>query len=99
MHASLKCVLVLGGVAAALLTAEPAEAKCSTLGFSVNDFGKEVPIRDSRAFLQDYIKRWTKEQGIRRYRTGKTTTTCKLYLKLPILGEEYTCKSVARVCW
>ncbi|MGI9385031.1 MAG: hypothetical protein ACR2PO_17910 [Methyloligellaceae bacterium] len=98
MGQSLKTALALAGLAV-VLTAQPAEAACRTLGFSVNDFGKDVPTRDSRSFLQDYIKRWTKEQGIGRYRVGKTTTTCKFYLKLPILGEEYTCKSQARVCW
>lgn len=98
MAARLAAALACAGLAT-VPTADPAAAACRTLGFSVNDFGKEVPTRDSRSLLQDYVKRWTKEQGIRRYRVGKTTTTCKLYLKLPILGEEYTCKSQARVCW
>lgn len=76
-----------------------AEARtCTRLGFSVNDFGKEGPTRDAKRLLDGYIAKWTKENGIKRYRTGKKSVTCELYLDL-IVVDEHTCKATASVCW
>ncbi|MBI1384791.1 MAG: hypothetical protein GC150_07775 [Rhizobiales bacterium] len=75
-----------------------AEAKCTRLGFSVNDYGKEGPMRDAEALLDKYIASWAAENGIKKYRVGKKTTTCKLFLDV-ILFDEHTCTATASVCW
>ena len=80
------------------LGAAKASAGCRTLGFSVNDFGKEIPTRDSKKLLDKYIADWTAERGIKDYRVGKKSVTCELYLDL-IIFDEYTCKAVAKFCW
>ncbi|MEJ2117701.1 MAG: hypothetical protein P8Y67_11995 [Alphaproteobacteria bacterium] len=85
-------------VAAAFAPLAPAQAKCTKLATSVNDYGKEGPTRDAKALLDKYIARWTKEQGIKKYRTGKKHVTCKLFLDL-VLFDEYTCRASASVCW
>jgi hypothetical protein len=84
----------------AFTTAVPnAEARtCTRLGFSVNDYGKEGPTRDAKRLLDGYIAKWTKENGIKSYRTGKKSVTCELYLDL-IIFDEHTCKATASVCW
>lgn len=79
--------------------AQTADARtCTRLGFSVNDYGKEGPTRDAKRLLDGYIAKWTKENGIKRYRTGKKTVECKLFLDL-IIFDEHTCKASASVCW
>lgn len=93
--------LAVALLGAAVLGAQfaPAEARtCTRLGFSVNDYGKEIPTRDSKKLLDQYIAKWTSEQGIKRYRTGRKTVTCELYIDL-IIFDEYTCKASASVCW
>lgn len=76
-----------------------AEARtCTRLGFSVNDFGKAGPTRDAKRLLDSYIARWTAEKGIKKYRTGRKTVKCELYLDL-IVVDEHTCKATASVCW
>ncbi len=88
-------------VAAAMTVAvvAPASAKtCTRLGFSVNDYGKEGPTRDAKRLLDKYIASWTKEQGIKRYRTGRKKVTCELFLDF-IVFDEHTCKASASVCW
>ncbi len=86
---------------AAVLTfaaALPAEAKCTRLGFSVNDYGKEGPTNDAKKLLDKYIASWTAERGITKYRTGKKEVTCKLFLDF-IVFDEHTCRAEADVCW
>lgn len=80
------------------LAADPAQAKCTRLAFSVNDYGKEGPARDAKKLLDKYIAEWTAERGIKGYRTGKKKVTCELFLDL-IVFDEYTCKAEASVCW
>lgn len=75
-----------------------AEAKCTRLGFSVNDYGKEGPTKDAKELLDKYIADWTKQQGISKYTVGKKDVTCELFLDF-ILFDEHTCKAEATVCW
>ena len=73
-------------------------AACQRLGFSVNDYGKKGPTEDAKRMLDDYIAAWTKERGIKKYRTGKKTVTCELFLDVGFF-DEYTCKAAATFCW
>lgn len=73
-------------------------AACQRLGFSVNDYGKEEPARDAKKMLDGYIAKWAKERGIKKYRTGKKTVTCELFLDVGLF-DEYTCKAAATFCW
>ncbi|MBU2582973.1 MAG: hypothetical protein KJ622_14780 [Alphaproteobacteria bacterium] len=77
---------------------QPAEAKCTRLAFSVNDYGKEGPAKDAKQLLDKYIAEWTAERGISNYNTGKKDVSCELFLDL-IVFDEYTCRAEANVCW
>lgn len=93
--------LVPAIAAAAVLTvaaALPAEAKCTRLGFSVNDYGKDGPTNDAKKLLDKYIASWTAERGIKKYRTGKKSVSCELFLNF-IVFDEHTCRAEADVCW
>jgi hypothetical protein len=93
--------LFVGAAVAAVLAivaARPADAGCTGLSFSVNDYGKDGPTRDALQLLDKYIADWTKEKGIKSYTVGKKNVTCELYLDL-IVFDEHTCKASARVCW
>jgi hypothetical protein len=85
-------------LAGAALTAGSAEARCTKLAFSVNDYGKEGPARDAQALLDKYIADWTKAKGIASYTVGKKDVSCELFLNL-IVVDEHTCKASALVCW
>ncbi len=78
--------------------AAPADAACQKLAFSVNDYGKEGPSRDAQALLDNYIQRWTAEQGIKKYTVGKKDVACELFLDVGLF-DEHTCKATANVCW
>lgn len=80
------------------MATSPAEAKCTRLAFSVNDYGKEGPTKDAKDLLDKYISKWTAEKGISNYRTGKKDVTCELFLDF-IVFDEYTCRAEASVCW
>ncbi|MCB1503881.1 MAG: hypothetical protein KDJ47_02800 [Hyphomicrobiaceae bacterium] len=84
--------------ALSLALALPAHAKCTRLGFSVNDYGKDGPTNDAKRLLDTYIAKWASENGISKYRTGKKDVTCELFLNL-IVVDEHTCKAEADVCW
>jgi hypothetical protein len=85
-------------LAAAAFAATGAEARCATLAFSVNDYGKDGPTKDAQALLDKYIADWTKSKGIKDYTVGKKDVSCKLFLNL-IVVDEHTCKASAQVCW
>lgn len=87
-------VLALSTVA----IADIANAACTRLGFSVNDYGKEGPTRDAKALLDKHIAQWTAENGIKKYRVGPKDVTCELFLDF-IVFDEHTCKAEANVCW
>jgi hypothetical protein len=98
---ALKGASVLFAAAACGLTvagAVTADAACTRLGFSVNDYGKEGPTRDAQDLLDKHIAQWTKERGISKYSVGKKDVTCELFLDF-IVFDEHTCKAEATVCW
>jgi hypothetical protein len=91
----LTAAAVLAG--AAFVTAS-ADARCTRLAFSVNDYGKEGPAKDAQALLDKYIADWTKSKGITSYTVGKRDVSCELFLNF-IVFDEHTCKASALVCW
>jgi hypothetical protein len=82
------------------VTAGPnaARAECTTLSFSVNDYGKEGPTRDAKALLDTHIADWTAKNGIKKYRSGPKDVECELFLDF-VIFDEHTCKATAKVCW
>ena len=82
----------------ALAFAHPALAGCKRMGFTVNDYGKEGPTRDSKDLLDKHIAQWASEQGIDKYSVGKKDVSCELFLNL-IVVDEHTCTATATVCW
>ena len=81
-----------------VVVAAPAQAACQKLGYTVNDYGKEGPTNDAKRLLDEYIAKWTAENGIKKYRTGKKTVSCYLFLDFGFF-DEWTCKAVATFCW
>ncbi len=94
------CAFVTGVsvLAATALVATSAEARCTRLAFSVNDYGKDGPTRDAQNLLDKYIADWAKAKGIKTYTVGKKDVSCELFLNL-IVVDEHTCKASALVCW
>lgn len=92
---------LVAAAATALLSvaiAVPAHAKCTRLGFSVNDYGKDGPTKDAKALLDTYIAKWAAENSIAKYRTGAKDVKCELFLNF-IVFDEHTCRAEADVCW
>jgi hypothetical protein len=91
---------VVAGVmlAVAALAATPAQAKCTKLAFSVNDYGKDGPTKDARDLLDKYIADWAKSKSIKTYTVGKKDVSCELFLDF-VVFDEHTCKATALVCW
>ena len=86
-------------VAASLFaTAGPANAKCTKLASSVNDYGKVGPAKDAQALLDKQIAEAMSKRGVKKYNTGKKEVTCELFLDFGVF-DEYTCKAAATVCW
>jgi hypothetical protein len=90
--------IVVATAGATMLFVGAADARCTRLGFSVNDYGKEGPINDAKKLLDTYIAKWAKDNGIKSYTTGKKNVTCELYLDVGLF-DEHTCKAEASVCW
>lgn len=78
--------------------ASAAEARCTRLGFSVNDYGKDGPTADAKKMLDPYIAKWAQEHGVKKYTVGKKEVTCELFLDVGVF-DEHTCKASAPVCW
>lgn len=85
-------------LASAALTASHAEARCTRLAFSVNDYGKDGPTKDAQALLDKYIADWAKSKSIKTYTVGKRDVSCELFLNF-VVFDEHTCKATALVCW
>lgn len=85
-------------VTVAAIGATRADAACTRLGFSVNDYGKDGPTKDAKELLDKHIAKTMADKGIKSYRTGPKDVKCDLYLNL-ILFDEHTCKASATVCW
>ena len=90
--------LALAAAMAAFALAAPAQAECTKLAFSVNDYGKDGPTRDAQALLSKYIERYMSEKGIKKYTVGKKAVDCQLFLDVGLF-DEYTCKATAEACW
>jgi len=97
---SVSARLAVLGVASVVLMGAvvPASAKCTRLGFSVNDYGKDGPTKDAMNLLDKYIADWAGKQGIKKYNTGKKTVNCELFLDVGFF-DEHTCRAEATVCW
>lgn len=78
--------------------AVPAQAACTKLAFTVNDYGKDGPIKDAKGLLDKYIADWAKGKGIKNYTVGKKDVSCELFLDF-VVFDEHTCKATALVCW
>jgi hypothetical protein len=83
---------------AAIFPASAARAECTTLFYSVNDYGKEGPSRDAQELLDKYISKWAQNKGIKKYKTSKKDVECELFLDF-VVFDEHTCKATAKVCW
>ncbi len=91
-------VRLLGAAAIIGAGSAVANAKCTKLGFSVNDYGKDGPTKDAKALLDKYIAKWAADRGIKKYTTGKKNVNCELFLDFGFF-DEHTCKATATVCW
>jgi hypothetical protein len=82
----------------AMLGATIAEARCTRLAYSVNDYGKKGPTEDAKKLLDTYISKWAAERGVKSHTVGKKEVTCELFLDVGLF-DEHTCKAAATVCW
>jgi hypothetical protein len=82
----------------AMMAPTVAEARCTKLAFSVNDYGKQGPIDDAKKLLDVYIAKWAAERGVKQHTVGKKDVTCELFLDVGLF-DEHTCKAAATVCW
>lgn len=96
-----KSGLAAAAMAALLATVASGTAeasKCTRLGYSVNDYGKDGPTKDARDLLDKHIAKWAAGYGVKKYTVGKKDVSCELFLDF-IVFDEYTCKAAATVCW
>ena len=100
MRAQANFATLAAAVVASLCTAaaSPAHARCTTLSFSVNDYGKDGPTKDAKELLDKYIVKWTKDNNVTNYTVGTKDVSCELFLNF-IVFDEHTCKASALVCW
>lgn len=94
---SVSWIAGLAGVAV-MFAATTADARCTRLGFSVNDYGKDGPTKDAKDLLDKHIAKWAADNAIKKYTTGKKDVKCELFLDF-IVFDEYTCRAEASVCW
>ena len=94
LHIILRATAALATIA----MATTADAKCTKMAFSVNDYGKEGPSNDAKMLLDKHIAKWTADHGVKKYTTGKKEVTCELFLDFGVF-DEHTCKAEASVCW
>ena len=95
------CILMTAaGMTMAMVAgfAVPAEAACTRLGFTVNDYGKDGPTRDAKSLLDKHIAKKMAERGVTKYNVGKKDVKCELFLDF-VVFDEYTCTASANVCW
>lgn len=97
MRLAIASSIAIAAVASLVITT-PAFAKCTRLGFSVNDYGKEGPIKDAKRLLDGYVAKWAATNGIKTYTIGKKDVSCELFLDFGFF-DEHTCKATASVCW
>src|SRR5262245_27061177 len=95
---TLFATLAAAAVSLPALGLTPALARCTTLAFSVNDYGKDGPTRDAKSLLDKYIAKWTKDNNVSNYTVVKADVSCELFLNF-IVFDEHTCKASAQVCW
>ena len=81
-----------------MMSSAPVQAACTTLSYSVNDYGKKGPAQDAQVLLEKYIENWAKGKNITKYRVSKKNVQCELFIDV-IVFDEYTCKATANVCW
>lgn len=99
MRFSGKFIAALGLAATiAVATTVSANAECKRYGFSVNDYGKDGPTKDSKDLLDKLIASKMQERGVTDFKTGKKSVSCELFLNF-ILFDEHTCTAEATVCW
>jgi hypothetical protein len=80
------------------LLVSAANAECTRLGFTVNDYGKDGPTADAKRLLDKHIAEQMSKRGIGKYTVGKKDVSCELFLDF-IVFDEHTCKAEATVCW
>ena len=93
-----KFFAVISAAAAVSTFATIAEARCTRLAFSVNDYGKQGPTDDAKKLLDTYIAKWAAERGVKQHTVGKKDVSCELFLDVGLF-DEHTCKAAATVCW
>lgn len=75
-----------------------AKGNCVTLGFEVNDYGKDGPTKDAKSLLDGYVAKWAAANSIKTYKMGEKSVDCKLFLDFGFF-DEHTCTASANVCW
>ena len=75
-----------------------APSTCVTLGFEVNDYGKDGPTKDAKSLLDAYVVKWAAANSIEKYKMGEKSVDCELFLDFGVF-DEHTCTASADVCW
>lgn len=91
-------IAAAAAVALQLAGADVADAACKRFAFLVNDYGKDVPTRDSQSLLDKHIATEMAALGVKQYKTGPKSVQCELFLNF-IVFDEHTCQAEATVCW
>jgi hypothetical protein len=75
-----------------------AKGTCVTLGFEVNDYGKDGPTKDAKSLLDAFVVKWAAANAIKTYKVGEKSVNCELFLDFGVF-DEHTCTASANVCW